>query len=117
MLQPFKDNDKMQAMVSALEASLGVITTACKSVGIDRATHYRWLEDEPEYKEACEELRGVSIDFVETQMFKEIKNGNAYLIWNYLKTQGRKRGYQETKDLNVGLPDNGVSITIVKDVD
>ena len=29
-----------KAMVDALEKSLGVVTTACKSVGIDRGTHY-----------------------------------------------------------------------------
>jgi len=36
------DNIKKQAMIEALTDSLGVVTIACKKVGIARNTHYEW---------------------------------------------------------------------------
>ena len=33
-------------MLEALEKTLGVVTSACKIVGIDRTTHYQWLKDD-----------------------------------------------------------------------
>ena len=35
-----------KAMLEALEKSLGIVTTAAKSVGITRKTHYDWLNKE-----------------------------------------------------------------------
>ena len=37
-----------RAMIEALEKALGVVTTACKSVGISRSTHYSWMESDLE---------------------------------------------------------------------
>ena len=37
------------AMLEALEQTLGVVTTACKMVGIERKTHYNWLEKDEDY--------------------------------------------------------------------
>ena len=33
-----------QKMLAALEKTLGVVTTAARSAGIDRKTHYEWLK-------------------------------------------------------------------------
>ena len=38
-----------KAMLEALEKSLGVITSACKQVGIARSTHYEWYSKDKEY--------------------------------------------------------------------
>jgi transcriptional regulator of acetoin/glycerol metabolism len=35
-----------KAMLDALEKTLGVVTSACKSVDIARQTHYRWLQED-----------------------------------------------------------------------
>ena len=35
-----KTEQHKKAMLDALESSLGVVTSACKSVGIGRTTHY-----------------------------------------------------------------------------
>ena len=39
-----RNSARKKAMIGALQKSLGVVTTACKVVGIDRQTHYNWLE-------------------------------------------------------------------------
>ena len=37
------------AMLQALEKSLGVVTTASVKANIDRTTHYRWLRTDKDY--------------------------------------------------------------------
>ena len=41
-----KTEHHKKAMLEALEKSLGVVTSACKSVGIGRTTHYLWMDNE-----------------------------------------------------------------------
>lgn len=87
-------------MLSALEKSLGVVTTAAKSAGIERQTHYKWLEKDPKYKKAVEELQEVAIDFAESKLFKAIENGAEASTIFYLKTKGKKRGYIEKQEFD-----------------
>lgn len=88
-----------KAMLRALEQSLGVVTTACKIVGIGRTTHYMWLEQDDEYKKAVDEIQDVTIDFAESQLHKQIKDGNVSATIFFLKTKGKKRGYIESQEI------------------
>ena len=90
-------------MIEALEKSLGVVTTAAKNVGIDRTTHYRWMEEDEEYKEKANDLSEVAIDFVESQLHKQIKEGSTSGAIFYLKTKGKNRGYIETTEQRVKI--------------
>lgn len=94
-----KTDSNKKAMIEALEKALGVVTTACKNVGIHRDTHYRWLKEDEEYKRQVEELSDVAIDFAESQLFKQIKEGNTTATIFYLKTKGKNRGYIERNDI------------------
>ena len=86
---------KKNAMLQALEASLGVVTTAARAAGIERGTHYRWMREDEEYAEQVAGIKDLSLDFVESQLFKRIKDGDTTSMIFYLKTQGKKRGYIE----------------------
>ena len=96
-----KTEQHKKAVLDALEKSLGVVTSACKSVGVGRTTHYLWMDTDPEYKAAVEELSGVAIDFAESQLHKQIKEGNSTATIFFLKTKGKKRGYVERQELDV----------------
>ena len=89
-----------KAMVQALERSLGIVSTACKTVGISRQTHYNWLED-PEYKKAVSEVGDVALDFAESHLHKLIKDGNPAATIFYLKTKGKERGDVERQEIAV----------------
>jgi len=78
---------------------LGVVTAACKAVGIGRTTHYLWMQEDAEYKKAVEDLNDVAIDFAESQLHKQIKDGNSTATIFYLKTKGKKRGYVERQEI------------------
>lgn len=94
-------NIQKRAMLEALEKSLGVVTTAAKSVGIDRSTHYKWMESDTDYKAAVESLADVALDFAESQLHKQIQNGEVSSTIFYLKTKGKKRGYVEKQEMDL----------------
>ena len=87
-----------KAMIQALEKSLGVVTSACKEV---------------------EDVENIALDFAESQLHKQISEGNTSGTIFYLKTKGKKRGYverqevhQETtyKSLDINIIDTGVPL-------
>jgi hypothetical protein len=88
-----------KAMIVALEKSLGIVTTACRNVGIGRDTHYRWMRDDAEYRTAVESLEGVALDLAESKLHEEILGGNTAAIIFFLKTKGKKRGYVERQEV------------------
>jgi hypothetical protein len=101
-----------KAMLLALEQSLGIVTAAAKSVGIDRTTHYLWLKDDEEYKAAVDSIQDITLDFAESQLHKQIKEGEVTSTIFYLKTKGKKRGYVERveQDVSINLPQVTIEI-------
>jgi hypothetical protein len=101
-------NIKKQAMIKALEDALGVVTTAARKVGIDRTTHYQWLKDDEDYRAAIDSIQDIALDFAESQLHKQIQNGEVSSTIFYLKTKGKKRGYVERQEFQhegqVSLP-------------
>jgi predicted DNA-binding transcriptional regulator AlpA len=99
-------NNKIQhtkkALLEALEKSLGVVTTACKQVGIDRTTFYRYYKEDLEFKKQVDVRSNVAIDFAESQLFKQIQSGNPTSTIFYLKTKAKKRGYVERQEIEMG---------------
>jgi len=96
-----KTEHHKKAMLDALEKSLGVVTSACKTVGVGRTTHYLWMQEDKEYKAAVNELSDVAIDFAESQLHKQIREGNSTATIFFLKTKGKKRGYVERQEVDV----------------
>jgi hypothetical protein len=89
------------AMLDALEKSLGIVTTACQAVGIDRVTHYRWMRADMEYKAAVESIADKALDFAETHLHALIKDKNPAAVIFFLKTKGKARGYVERQEIEV----------------
>jgi len=120
---------KKNAMLKALESTLGVVTSACEIVGIDRRTHYRWMNEDEAYRVQVESLTDLAVDFAESQLFELIKgahrevstpDGEVIRIQDapntsatifYLKTRGKKRGYVERTEL-AGVNDAPIQIII-----
>jgi hypothetical protein len=59
------------------------------------------MERDPEFKKAVEQVADVTIDYVETQLFRQIQEGNAQATMFYLRTRAKHRGYVETPMLNI----------------
>jgi hypothetical protein len=110
--------DMKRAILDALEAKYGIVTDACKSIGLARSTFYDWLKTDLEFKAAVDDIQEVALDYVEGKLFERIsgvevvkgvdKEGNdisytlppdVQAISLYLKTRGKKRGYVERTEI------------------
>ena len=89
-------------LLVALEKSLGIVTPACKEVGISRDRFYTYYHDDLEFKKAVDDIQNIQLDFVENQMFRKIKEGSERSILFYMRYRGRKRGYTDNIDLTSG---------------
>jgi len=89
-------------LLVALEKSLGIVTTACKNVGCNRDTFYRYCKEDEDFKARVDELSNITLDFAESQLHKQIGEGNTTATIFFLKTKGKGRGYIERSDINIG---------------
>lgn len=105
-----------KAMIEALEKSLGIVTTACKIVGIDRGTHYLWLKKDKKYRAAVESIDDMTLDFAESKLHKQIEQGDTTATIFFLKTKGKKRGYIEKSEVDTNVT-HSFAIPISKWVD
>lgn len=82
-------------MLAALKRSIGIVTSAARTVGIDRRTHTNWMNTDPDYAAAVAEIQEEALDHVEAALFQKVKDLDTASIIFYLKTKGKTRGYVE----------------------
>lgn len=90
---------RKKAMLEALRVSFGIIAHAAQQVGIDRSTHYKWLEDDPQYKADVADLKEYKKDFIESKLIKLINEGDTAATIFAAKTQLKDRGYIERNEI------------------
>ena len=100
-------------MIDALVKHLGIVTNACKEVGIARQTHYEWYAEDPKYKNAVDDISEVALDFAEEMLFEQMRKKDTTAIIFYLKTRGKSRGYIEKVDHGI-IFDSPPVIKIIK---
>ena len=103
---------KKESMLEALEQTLGVVTTACKSAGIPRPTYYKWLKEDEVFRKQVQDIENIALDFAESQLHSQMKGGNTSATIFYLKTKGKKRGYIERSELDLTSGDDPIKINI-----
>jgi len=112
-----KTDTHKKVLIAALEKSLGVVTTACKSVDISRDTHYRWLKEDEEYRQSVEDIENVALDFAESKLHKQIEKGDTTATIFFLKTKGKRRGYIERSEIDHTSKGEKIGIPIINWVD
>ena len=100
---PNKKEHNKKALIEAMEKTLGNVSQSCKMVGIGRTTFYEYYKTDKKFSAACDDCENIALDFVESQLHKQIKEGTPSSTIFYLKTKGKKRGYVEKveQDLNI----------------
>ena len=91
-------------LLEKLESNLGVLTVSCKQAGITRTQYYEWRKTDEEFKVQADAIQEVALDFVEHQLYKNIKSGDTQSILFYLRTKGKCRGYTERTEVQVEVP-------------
>ena len=75
------------------------ISLACESADIHRSTFYIWMEKDPKFAERVQEHQEALLDFTESKLMMNIKEGKEASIFFHLKTRGKKRGYIERQEI------------------
>ncbi len=96
-----KTEHHKKALLKALESALGVVTTACRQTEVGRTTYYQWLKEDPEFAKAVKDVQDIALDFAESQLHKQIKEGSTAATIFFLKTKGKSRGYVERQEIEV----------------
>tara|TARA_R100000479_G_C6291158_1_gene166648 strand:+ start:105 stop:437 length:333 start_codon:yes stop_codon:yes gene_type:complete len=99
-----KSDTKKEQLLESLERALGVVTTACKSANVARSTYYEWMKSDEVFRSRVQDISEIAIDFAESQLHKQIKDGNTTATIFFLKTKGRGRGYQENQSITFEEP-------------
>ena len=98
-------NNKIQhtkkALIEALIKTLGVVTSACEIVNIDRTTFYRYYKEDLEFKNEVDDIQNIALDFAESKLHNLINNENPAAVFFYLKTKGKQRGYIERHEQKI----------------
>lgn len=87
--------EKKTAFLNNLKASGGIICVACEATGISRNTYYRWRESDHEFAEFVDEIMDAQVDYVENKLMELINAHDTTATIFYLKTKGKKRGWNE----------------------
>ena len=91
---------------------MGVVTIACKKLGLPRSTFYKWLKEDQKFAKEVRDIENIALDFAESQLHNQIEDGNTSATIFYLKTKGKKRGYIERSELDLNSGDEPIKINI-----
>ena len=94
-----RTQEAKKKLIAALEKSLGIVTEACEKAELSRRQHYVWYKEDADYRKSVDSIEGKYIDFAETHLKEQIEKGSTPATIFYLKTRGRKRGYNDTLDI------------------
>jgi len=108
-----KTEQSKKRVLEALEKSLGVATMACKTAGVGRTQFYQWIKDDEDFAEKVMDIENIALDFAESQLHKQIKEGNSTSTIFYLKTKGKKRGYIERQEFDHTTQGDKIQPTII----
>jgi len=112
-----KEHIKKKMLIESLENSLGIVSTACSKANISRSSFYKWYKEDEDFRKKVDEIDNVKLDFVESQLFKNIQKEKERSIIFYLQHKGHKRGYIQQQNINLTSNDEEIKkieIEIIK---
>ena len=86
-------------MLKALESSLGIVTNALRIAEVGRTTFYEWMKHDEDFAKEVKEMDNLALDFAESSLYKQVKDGNPSSTQFLLKNKGRDRGYGDKLDI------------------
>jgi hypothetical protein len=91
---------KVEAIAQALEASVGNISHAARSLKVTRQTLYNRIKESPTLKAALEDARETALDNAESALQSAVLAKEAWAVCFTLKTIGKGRGYVERNEVD-----------------
>lgn len=91
----FKGDKRKAAFIAAYAECGGSITNAAKSVGVNRATPYGWLKDDPDFAQALEEAKAQAVEVLETEAIRRAVEGVEEPYYQRGQVVGSVRRYSD----------------------
>lgn len=88
-----------ELIVESLRKSRGNIARAADRIGVSRTTLHSRISREPELKRVVDEYRERFLDETEDVFQNKVLSGDTVSMLFALKTLGRKRGYDQDRDV------------------
>lgn len=88
----------VEQITDALRKKSGNITEAARALKVTRGALYKRIDADESLLQVVTDAREALVDVAESQLLKQIKQGNTTAIIFTLKTQGKARGYVEQTD-------------------
>lgn len=92
-------DEKKERFLEVLNQSAGFISAACEAANISRRTYYRWYDKDEKFRQSCKDVEESNIDYAESKLLQQIKDGNTTATIFFLKTKGKNRGYVERQEV------------------
>jgi len=86
-----KTTRKKALFLTHFTKTKGVITPAAKAAGITRRTVLNWRKEDKAFNELFLEAENQAVEYVESEMLKQIKKGNTTLTIFYLINRSKGR--------------------------
>jgi len=102
------------SIIKVFHKTLGILQESADKLGIERTTLWRWMQNNPELKEALIQAKEKAIDFAESKLFKNIEEGKEASLIFFLKTQAKHRGYSETPLINFNIEPQMITKIIIE---
>jgi len=100
-VKTYKSDHVKDELIKKLQFYLGNVKKSCDAMKINRSTYYEWYNNDPYFRQQVDDISEGVIDFVESELHNQIKEGNITAIIFFLKTKGKKRGYIERAEIDV----------------
>ena len=96
-------------MLKALEASLGVVTTALKKTDLSRTNYYKWLKEDEDFAQKVKDVDLIAQDFVKSKFYECISDKVPSVV-----IHGAKNicGMNETNRVDITSGDERIKINI-----
>ena len=87
-----------ELFMRSLEKNMWIISKAVDETWFSRNFHYWHMTNTPAYRHRYEHLVDRCIDYVETALYKKIKNGDSASIMFYLRNMWANRGWNRDRE-------------------
>jgi len=88
-----------EAMVKALTQTKGLVYLAADIVGCHYDTIYDRAKESEAVASAMRRARGKVVDVAESVLYQQLREGEAWAVCFFLKTQAKDRGYIERTEV------------------
>jgi hypothetical protein len=109
-----KDTNKKK-MIKALVEAKGIVLYACEATGLSRSNHYTWMDNDPKYKAAVDEVQEITIEYVENKLMNLIDSDNVSATMFYLRN--RSKAYGEKLEVSGDISVAAINIIKPKDAE